>query len=151
MNVSSSESSSRAVVTVPVPDVAPLVIVIDASAPWSSVSAVPGASVSGIVASAPSAAVSVAVTVTPDPSGAGFGDADSVTAGRRATATEYSFVVPSSAVTSMAIVLPVEPSAIAALSWPLDTVVPFTVTDAAVCATVGRTFTCVAAFGAVAA
>ena len=79
VNVSSSGSASRTVVTVPVPLVAPALIVMLDSVPWSPASDVPRVTVSGTVTALPNARDSVARTVTGDPSATGFGAADSDT------------------------------------------------------------------------
>ena len=67
VNVSSSPSSSSTVETVPVADVPPAGIVIDASDPWSPSSDVPRVTVSGTVTASDSAVASVARTVTGEP------------------------------------------------------------------------------------
>ena len=64
----------------PVVEAAAMVML--SSRPWSSGSAVPAVSVSGIVTSSASASESVAVTVTGLPSSTGLGDADRLTVGR---------------------------------------------------------------------
>ena len=79
-NVSMSVSSSLVVVIVPVPAVDPAGIAMLASGPKSSTSAVPLASVSGMVTVLASAFDSVAVTVTGEPSATGLGEAERLTA-----------------------------------------------------------------------
>ena len=80
VKVSSSVSGSCAVVTVPVPLLAPPAMVMDDSVPWSPDSAVPGVTVTGTATALDRVLESVAVTVTEAPSSTGFGDADSDTA-----------------------------------------------------------------------
>ena len=87
VNVSSTSSASWFVLIVPVPLVAPEVIAMLVSVPWSSGSAELSVIVSGIVTALDSAPDSVAVTVTLDPSATGFGDADSRTSGTAAAAS----------------------------------------------------------------
>ena len=81
VNVSSSASSSSAVVIVPVALENPARIVMPASAPWSSASAVSSVSVSGIVTSLDSSEESAAVTITSEPSATVVGSAESDTVG----------------------------------------------------------------------
>ena len=64
VNVSSSPSPSSTVETVPVADVEPAGIAIDARDPWSPASDVPRVIRSGIVTASSSAFASVARTVT---------------------------------------------------------------------------------------
>ena len=93
VNVSFSVSGSWFVVIVPVPLVELAAIVMLASGPWSSGSAVSFVSVSGIVTLLDRARDSVAVTVTDEPSSTRFGEAESDTVGgtcaacRRVTVT----------------------------------------------------------------
>ena len=79
VNVSFSASESADVVIRPVPVVESAAIVMLASAPMSSASAVPRVTASGIVTLPSSAPESVAVTVTGEPSFTGFGEADRLT------------------------------------------------------------------------
>ena len=81
VNVSWSVSASTTVEIVPAPVVCPPVIVMLASDPKSSDSAVPVSSTSGIVTSSANASDSDAVTVTDSPSSTGFGDASRLTEG----------------------------------------------------------------------
>ena len=81
VNVSSSTSASSTVAIAPAPVVCPPVIVMLASDPKSSDSAVPVSSTSGIVTSSANASDSDAVTVTDSPSSTGFGDAARLTEG----------------------------------------------------------------------
>ena len=86
VKVSSSVSASCAIVIVPVPLVAPELIVMLVSVPWSPDSAVPSVNVTGMFTALDSGDDSVAVTVTDEPSGTGFGEAESETVGTAAGA-----------------------------------------------------------------
>ena len=76
VKTSLAASSSWAVVMVPVPVVAPAVMLMLVSVPWSSGSAVPSVMVMGMVTAPLWAADRVAVTVTLEPSSTGLGEAD---------------------------------------------------------------------------
>ena len=95
VNVSWSVSASSTVEIVPVPVVCPPVIVIVASDPKSSDSAVPDTSSSGIVTSSDNGSDSNAVTVTDCPSSTGLGDADRLTLGRSGPPSSSSRIVTS--------------------------------------------------------
>ena len=86
VKVSSCSSASCAVVIVPVPLVAPELIAMLVSVPWSPDSAEPSVNVTGMATLPDSADDSVAVTVTDEPSGTGFGEAARETAGTAAGA-----------------------------------------------------------------